>query len=147
MAVKFGITAGLLAVAAYIVAYFISLDAFLSQLLFYLTLSVYLIAMYRLADKTVASGKDSFKEIVRPLFICYLVANAIYFLFYYIMITMVNPEIYTQQTALMAPKMKQLAIEDTNLEFKLSHYILYYFQSAIFGFIVSASIAFSKKQS
>ena len=147
MAVKYGLAAGAITVLVFTLAYLINFDIYLSSIFYWSTTSIYLVAMYMLAAKVTDNGGETFREIVRPLFICYLVANLVFFVFNYIMITYVDTTIYPEQCLRMVSKMKQLELEDTDMTFKLSNYVLQYFQSAIGGFIISASIAFSKKQS
>ncbi len=147
MSIKYGLLAGFLIVLFYLIAYFISIELFLSQGLYWITLAVYIGAMYMLALETVKEQPLNFREIVRPLFVCFLLANAIYYLFYYIMITYVDPSIYELQISKMASGFSKMKMEQKDMSFQLSHYILSYFQAAIGGFVVASAIAYSKKQS
>ena len=147
MAVKYGIVIGLITIVLYLVSYMISLDLFLSTGLYYFTLLLYIAGMYFLAKKEVAGGARHFRDIVRPLFICFLVANLIYYIFYYIMITYVNPDIYEMQATRLASGLEKLNVRQMDTTFTMGAYILTYFQTAIGGFIIAALIAYTQKQS
>ena len=147
MAIKFGIIAGLATIATFLLAYTISIDAFLSQWIYWGTMLFYVIAMVLLANKVVDQGAVHFREIVRPLFICFLIANLIYYTFYFIMITYVNPDIYTEQVNRMSVGLQDLNIKEVDMSFQFGRYALSYFQAAIGGFMIASSISYSKKQS
>lgn len=147
MALRYGLAAGLLTVTLYFLCYLFNIDLFLSQGLYWVSMVIYIFAMYHLSNKIVESGLTTFKEIVRPLFICFLVANGLYYAFYFVMITSVDPEIYQLQIQRMSTDLQELDMTASDTEFKIHHYILSYFQAAIGGFVLAATIAYSKKQS
>jgi hypothetical protein len=147
MAIKFGMLTGAITLLIYTLAYFIGIDLFLSQGIYWLTMAVFIGAMYVLAQKTTAQGHVDFRSIVRPLFICFLIANAMYYIYYYVMITYVDPSIYEQQVSRMADGLENLDIENRDTSFQPYAYILSYFQAAIGGFIMASAISYSKKES
>ena len=147
MAARYGLMAGAITVVIYCLAYFINPDLFLSPLVYWTTLALYVIFMLDLASKSVKQGIHNFRDLVRPLFVCFLIANAVYYCYYYIMITYIDPSIFDVQVNKMAEGFKQLNLESKESSFKWSEYILSYFQAAIGGFAIAAVIAYSKKQS
>ena len=147
MAVKFGLLTGAVTLVIYTLAYFIGIDVFLSQGIYWLTMFVFVAGMYLLAQKTVDAGLVDFRSIVRALFICFLIANAMYYLYYYFMINYVDPDIYLQQVARMNPGLEKLNIDETDTSFDLVKYVLSYFQAAIGGFLIASAISYSKKES
>ncbi len=146
MAIRFGLAAGLITCAIYAVAYLISIESFLSPYLHWGSLSIYIIAMYMLAEIVIKS-KSEFKDIVRPLFICFLIANLAFYVFYYIMLHFVDPDIYEMQVRMLTKGLDELDIEDMDTSFTLSGYFLAYFRAAIGGFAIASIIAYTKKQS
>lgn len=147
MAIKFGLLTGVVTLILYTIAYVMGMDIYLSQGLYWISMIVFVALMYVLAQKTVDSGQDDFRSIVRPLFICFLIANAMYYVYYFIMINYIDPEIYTEQVSRMTKGLEKLNIEEKDTSFDLFKYVLSYFQAAIGGFLIASAISYSKKQS
>lgn len=139
--------AGAITVLIYSLAHLIKPELFLSPLIYWGTMIIYIGFMYDLALRQIREKPLQFRELVRPLFICFLVANALYYLYYYIMITYVDPSIFDAQVNKMTDGLKQLNLQSKETGFKWSEYLLSYFQAAIGGFAMAAVIAYSKKQS
>lgn len=141
-----GIGLGICTVIIYLLAYLISPAYFLSSIVYWATWIMYLLVIYRLSQKAVEQGVVTFQGIIRPLFVTYLVANAIYYIFYYVMVYEVDANLLQIQQQQMVQGLAELNIESTDLQaFTWKNYFFTYIQSAIGGFIVAASIAYSQK--
>lgn len=82
---RYGIEAGVVTVLLLLLAYFVDKKLMLSAGVYWGTLAVYLFAMVRAVE---AVRRDlgetaALKQLVRPAFVTYLVANVFFYLFYY----------------------------------------------------------------
>lgn len=146
LGIKWGIGLGIITVAIYLIAYILNPAYFLSSIVYWATWIIYLLIMYHVSQKVVAQGVVTFQGIIRPLFVTYLVANAIYYLFYYVMVYEIDANLLQIQQQQMVEGLAQLNIESTDIQaFTWKNYFFTYVQSAIGGFIVAASMAYSQK--
>ena len=150
-AVKYGVIGGILTVLVYTVMYAVNKEWLLSAGLHWSSLLIYLAAMIYTADLALKAGLTDFKGILKPVFICFLVANLIYYLYYYILTVGIDPGLAEMQVQQMLDKMEELQggpIDPEKMKQRglLSSYVFSYFQGALGGFILSAIIALAKKQ-
>jgi hypothetical protein len=149
--VIYGIVGGLTTILVYSILYFINKSYLLSPVFYWSSLLIYIGAMIYTADVSVKQGKTDFKQILKPVFICFLIANLLYYLYYYILTVEIDPGLAELQMERMIEKMKELNSDTlpTKADMKegiLSSYVFSYFQGALGGFILSAIVAFAKKQ-
>ena len=149
--VLYGAIGGIVTVFFYVIVYSINKEFLLSPWIHWSSLLIYVAVMIVTADQAVRADLTDFKGILKPVFICFLVANLIYYLYYYILMVEIDPALAEMQMQQMMEKMEELQgspVQTDELDQRgiLSSYVFAYFQGAVGGFILSAIIAFAKKQ-
>lgn len=150
--------AGLLTVATYYGVYGINKASILSELLSWGTLVYYFLAMIivNLLWKNRQGGVLEFKDALKSAFLVFLVANAIYYLFFF-WIYNADTQLFDIQVELMKEKAltfpagsdarKQLeSLEGASPEVGAGYCVSRYFMGAIYGFILSLILAMLIKQ-
>lgn len=154
----YGSVAGLLTIAVYLAAYASDKNLIFKPWIGYGTYLFYIVAMYYVAVKTRDLTEDAFpwKEALRTAFLTFLVANTVYYLFYYFL-HQSDPELAAIQKELvreMLPKIsspEQLkesmkALESDDFRLRPGQALLGWAQGAIFGFALAAAIAVITKR-
>jgi len=100
-------------------------------------------------------GVKPFKELIRPGFICFLIANLIYHVFYFIMLKWVDTDLLIASNEYMTEYMNNLnatrqpgKIEDLSAgsqSIALSSSFFAYVKEIILGFIIAAILAFFRR--
>lgn len=141
-----GLGIGSLTILIYAIAYFIQPALFLSTAVYWTTWLIYVIGLYQLSQIVVKNGGITFQAILRPLFIAYLVANLLYYIFYYLMVYEIDVTLLQLQQEQLAKGLAELNMDGMGeATFTWKDYFFTYIQSAISGFIVAAAIAYSQK--
>jgi len=154
-ALKFGAIAGIATVIFLFLFYWIERELMLSPGIIWSTTFLYFIGMYMapLELRKENEGYLDFKTALRAAFIVWVVANAIYHAFQYVLYNFLDPEMLSVQKNYMQKNIGQLenmVSEDyletfsNNLEllnYDLGTVIFTYFSSLVAGFFFSAVIA------
>ena len=100
---------------------------------------LYLVLMYR-AVKSAAPG--DFRSALQPAFLTFVVANALFYLFYYLLFGVFDPGLVDLQRETMVsdPRFGQ-AFENYDLKVTLGNTFFRYCYSLIGGFILSLGVA------
>ena len=120
---------------------------------------IYLIGMIKAGQSIVkAEPNQDFRFIIRPIFVVFLVANLIYFVYYYLLFNVIDPDLVAGQKAYflqMAASHGQITEENRQVflqetmqgELTSARAVLYnYASGAIGGFALSAALAFVLKR-
>ncbi len=153
-----GLIAGLLTVGTYFGIYKIDKTTMLSEVLNWGSLVYYFLAMLtvNLLWKNRQGGVLEFREALKAAFLVFLVANFIYYLFFY-WIYNADAQLFDIQVLLMKEKAltfpagsdarKALeSMEATSAEIGVGYCVKRYFMGAIYGFILSLILAMLIKQ-
>lgn len=137
---RWGILAGGLIVTAFAAAYFMNREWVLSRGLWLGTGLIYLLAMWR-AQSTVDS--EDLKDLIRPGFLVFVVANALFYLYYHLLFASFDPDLVKLQAQLL-----EAGGEDPGKAMlpTLGSSFFAYIQSLIFGFAAAGGIAFLMRQ-
>lgn len=140
---RWGIIAGGIVVALFAGVYFLNRPLVLSRGLWLGSGLIYVLAMWQ-AQKTVEEGE--LKEYIQPGFLVFVVANALFYLYYYFLFSVFDPELVDLQAELLRESGQDPkdAPDPT-----LGSTFFAYVQSLIFGFAIAAGIGFvlSRRQS
>ena len=160
-AVNYGILAGVGAVAYFLLFYFINKRLMLSPAVNWGSVAIFILFMVlacrRQGDLQEAFG---FKEALRTAFLTYLVADVIYYVFYYVLHGMVDPELAVIQQEMMLETTERLGemlgsdvleedigkLSREDLEIRPGGLLLSLSWSLIGGFIISLIIAIFTKR-
>ncbi|MBV6439164.1 MAG: DUF4199 domain-containing protein [Haliscomenobacteraceae bacterium CHB4] len=107
-AVKYGLLGGATVVFYFAILYFIKKELFLNTWLYWASMAIYLLFMWRAAredceEKGVARD---FREILRTPFIVFLLINLLFWLFWYTL-HLADPELLQMENALQLNYLKQ----------------------------------------
>ena len=153
-----GIIAGLLTVATLYILYQLHKPYMLYMLPYWGTLVFYALAMLgvNLLWKNQHSGILAFRRSIQLSFVVFLVANVIFFLFYYwifnsdqelVVIQKEMMETFAESFPIGSEQRKQMeSVEISSTEITIGHCINKYARGAIGGFLLSALIALLVKQ-
>ena len=140
---RWGIIAGGIVVALFAGVYFMNRPLVLSRGLWLGSGLIYALAMWQ-AQKTVEDGE--LKQYIQPGFLVFVVANALFYLYYYFLFGVFDPELVELQAELVreSGQSPKDAPDPT-----LGSTFFAYAQSLIFGFALAAGIGFilSRQQS
>ncbi len=154
-AIKFGVISGVATVIFLFLFYWIEKELMLSPGIIWSTTFLYFIGMYMapLELRNENGGYLDYKTALRASFIVWVIANAIYHAFQYILYNFLDPEMLSVQKNYMHKNMGVLegAVSEEYLEtfsenlellnYDLGTVIFTYFSSLVAGFIFSAVIA------
>ncbi len=137
---KNGLLAGVYRTAAFSMAYALNPALIFHAAWIWGTYVIYVALMFR---ATFASEEKEFREVVRQPFVVFIVAQLIFYLFYYILFTFIDPGLYDLQLKLLA-EAGQLPnrAERESLIITPANYFFSYLLSLIGGFALSSVIAF-----
>lgn len=140
---RWGVIAGVVVVALFVVIYYLNREFVLDRKLWLGSTVFYLFAMYQ-AQKPVVS--DDIKEYIQPGFMTFVIANAIFYIFYHLLFTQIDPGLLDVQAQLLE---SQGYLDDAGgregLEPTFSKTFFDYTRSLIVGFVLAAAIGFGLK--
>ena len=151
--VLFGSIAGLLTVLLFVVIYLIDKPQVFSPWVAYSPILLYIGAMYMAAVKTSEETEGPFpwKDALRVAFLTYLVANAWFYIFYYV-VHQADPSLAVLQKEIMREALPMFTepaklpeaykqLDEQNFQISLGQALLGWAQSAILGFGLAALVA------
>lgn len=153
-AVKFGLLAGLGTIIFLFLFYWIDKKLILSPEIIWSTMLLYLIGMYMapVEERKINEGYLDFKTALRSAFIVWIVANAIYHSFNYILYNFLDSEMLNIQKqyvrdnmgnleGLMGEENYELFMENIDqMNYNFSTVLMAYLTSLFGGFIIAAII-------
>ncbi len=151
--IKYGIIAGVGTILYMLLFYFIDQRMMLGPWVYRSTLLIYVIMMFMavFAARKSGDGLIDIKEAIRIAFQTFIVANVLFYVFYYLLFNMFDPELVTLQKEMMmefqeeykdlemAEQLKDMT--EADLAFTLGKAIFSFAKDAITGFIFSLLIA------
>ncbi|MCB0608428.1 MAG: DUF4199 family protein [Lewinellaceae bacterium] len=137
--IRFGAIAGTATVVLFLLFYWIDRPLVNHPALWWGSMILYLVFMYR-AVKSAAPG--DFRSALQPAFLTFVVANALFYLFYYLLFGVFDPGLVDLQRETMVsdPRFGQ-AFENYDLKVTLGNTFFRYCYSLIGGFILSLGVA------
>jgi hypothetical protein len=134
--IRWGIIAGSAVVTTFALVYFIQRPLVLSRGLWLGTGLIYVAAMWWTQSKVVS---DEVKPYIQPGFMVFVVANAIFYLYYHMLFSVFDPELVQLQAGLLQEggQKAEDAVAPT-----LGGTFFAYAQSLIFGFVIASVIGF-----
>lgn len=133
---RWGIIAGGIVVALFAGIYFLNRPLVLSRGLWLGSGLIYALAMWQ-AQKTVEGSE--LKEFIQPGFLVFVVANALFYLYYYFLFAVFDPELVDLQAELLRESGQD---PKSAPELTIGSTFFAYAQSLIFGFALAAGIGF-----
>lgn len=137
---KNGLLAGVYTIAAFSIVYALNPAWMLHRAWFLGSFLIYIVLMFRAA---MSSSGETFRDVVRPPFVVFIVANLIFHLFYYTLFTFIDPGLYDLQLKLLteAGQLPDQADRESLIMTPGKSFFTY-FNSLIGGFALSSVIAF-----
>ena len=161
-AVKYGVIAGILVSALYLILYFISPGLVLSTALTYGGLVIPIAFMVKVAmeEKEANGGFLTFAEALKSTFLVYVVHAVIFYIMYYVLYNYIGPELedLTREKAIaMMDKMSGFMgeeaaekaaeqIDQQDFSYGIGKLMLSLLMSAIGGFIISLIVSLIMKR-
>lgn len=159
---KYGFLGGLCSIVLMLGLYFYS-NAFLEKQLMvhyqanmvkYLIFGVFMyLAIHALQQKD--QSVKPLKDLIKPAFVCFLLANLIYHAFYFVMLKWIDPELITASNEYIAEFMEKMNAErlpgklndakSSSNAISLSSSLFAYAKEVILGFIIAAILAFTRR--
>lgn len=137
---RWGLMAGSLCVSLFAIVYFTNSEWIFSPILWYGSMLIYIFSMWK-AQSPVES--EELKEYIQPGFLVYVVANALFYLYYSLLMTRFDENLVDVHTNLL----KKAKEAGSSLLPVLHDYsLLAYMQSLIIGFVLAAIIGFMIKR-
>ncbi|HQU59746.1 MAG: DUF4199 domain-containing protein [Phaeodactylibacter sp.] len=156
-AVKYGLIAGIGTVAYFLLFYFISTRLMFSPWVYWASLGIYLALMWKALqdEKQDAAGPLAFKDGLRTAFLIFVIANVCYYLFYYLLFGLIDPDLIALQKTVMLESLQQAgsllppeqqqemrrSLESGALAVTPGSVFFTFVRSLIGGFILSAGMA------
>ena len=149
---NYGVLAGVVTIALMLLVYQFDKATMLSRLVYWPSLIIYIAFMYKacLEERKSHGGFLTFQDGLRTAFGTFLIANLIFYVFYYVMFNYVDPglvsiqaETFRAYADAMEPgqaKDMMKAIEKQGFEVTLSSAMLGFAKGAIGGFLLSLII-------
>ncbi|MEL7251559.1 MAG: DUF4199 family protein [Bacteroidota bacterium] len=134
--IRWGIMAGGIVVTLFAGVYFLNRPLVLNRGLWLGTALIYALGMWQ-AQKTV--DDDELRSYIQPGFLTFVIANALFYLYYYFLFAVFDPELVDLQADLLRENGQDPA--DAAVPTVRST-IFTYAQSLIFGFGLAAAIGF-----
>ena len=161
--IKYGVIAGLCAVAYLLIIYLYAQMQLEKQLMVhpYVTMSrhiFYLLFMGAFIHYYLKNAQQvlPLKDMIRPLFVIFLIANGLFYVFYFVMFKYIDPSLLEASNSYMLDFLPEVEIEgvpgkikpgtaDDNVEIGLSATFFAYVREIILGFIFSLVIALFRR--
>ena len=156
-AVRYGLIAGIGIVAYFLLFYSINARLLFNPWVYWASLGVYLALMWKaLQDQQQAGeGPLPFKEGLRTAFLVFVIANLIYYLFYYLLFGLLDPSLVELQKEVMLESLEQSrsllseqqreemlrSLENGELDITPGKVFFTFVRSLISGFVLSAGLA------
>ncbi|MEM8907484.1 MAG: DUF4199 domain-containing protein [Bacteroidota bacterium] len=150
---RYGLIAGLATIAYFLLFYQIDPKLMLGPLVYRSSLLIYLVLMFLAVFKArkEAGGGIELKAALRVAFVTYLIANLLFYGFYYLLFNYFDPELVTLQEEMMKAFLADLDQQDAQelgerlnqdeLQLTFSKTFFSFIKDAIPGFILSFIIA------
>ena len=130
-----GIAAGILTVGVFLLFYFIDRALLLNAWVWWGSLAIYLIFMFRTLRQV---NTTSFRDSLQAVFLVFILANAAFYLFYYLLFSVFDPGLVDLQRQLLAEHpMWQEGNSDADLSVTPTRTLFSFIYSLIGGFILS----------
>lgn len=133
---RWGIIAGGIVVALFAGIYFLNRPMVLSRELWLGSGLIYILAMWQ-AQKTVEGGE--LKSYIQPGFLVFVVANALFYFYYYFLFAVFDPDLVSLQAEMLSESGQNPKDAPSPT---LGNTFFAYVQSLIFGFGMAATIGF-----
>jgi len=106
-AIRYGVIAGLTIVAYFLLFYFIKPRLLFNPFIYWASLGVYIAIVWKaLLDEKKKVGEEyDFQMALRTAFFIFVIANLIYYLFYYILFGLIDPSLIELQKEVMEEAM------------------------------------------
>ncbi len=98
---KWGVIGGALRIGLFVLMYFLGREAMLARELWLGSMLIYAWAMYQ-AQKEVEG--DDLRAYIQPGFLVFVMANALFYVFYYLMFTSIDPSLVDLQVEMLEAK-------------------------------------------
>ncbi|MFK7808218.1 MAG: DUF4199 domain-containing protein [Saprospiraceae bacterium] len=151
---KYGIIAGVATVGYMLLFYLIDRTLILNMKVYWSSLLIYFICMYKACMEIRSSHENEvlhLKDAIRASFITFLIANAIFYIFYYILLNFVDPDLVKLQVEIAQQMYLDIMgeerakpmldrMEEEGFEMTFSKTFFEYAKGAIAGFVFSLLI-------
>lgn len=103
LAIRYGLAAGIGTVAYFLLFYLISPRYMLAYWVWWSSIIIYVVAMVKSIKDEMARSRSSFgfREGLRASFLTFIIANAVFYLFYYLLFSVFDPQLVEMQRELM----------------------------------------------
>jgi len=107
--IKYGLIAGIGTAAYFLLFYFIKKPLLFNPFVYWVSLGFYLALMWRAlqVEKQAVGGSLGFQAALRTTFLVFVIANCIYYLFYYLLYAMIDPGLIDVQREVMRASLEQ----------------------------------------
>ena len=139
-AFRWGLIAGSLCVSLFAVIYFTNTEWLFSPILWVGSMLIYLLAMWKAQSPVV---DEELKAYIQPGFLVYVIANALFYLYYSLLMTRFDANLVKLHSSLLE---KARESGGTLLPVLHDYSLLAYMQSLVVGFAIAAMIAFFLKR-
>lgn len=155
--VKYGIIAGGITVGIYLLFYFIDAELIFNSFLNWATVGLYLAIAWKAVEdeKQAIGGKLEFQQALKVGFTVFVVANLIYYLYYYLLYGVFDPGLEDVQRAVMAETLEarksmlteeqydafKASLEGDGLKVGFQNTLLTYARSLIGYFLIALGLA------
>ena len=143
-----GLVAGFGTVAYLYILFLIEAELYIQAVIVYSSWLIFILCMAIPLILKQSKGALDFKSALKTAFSVYIIGNAIYYVFDYLMLTAIAPQLIPImeeefRAAAASGMLESMQKEAKNIDFspKLSHYLLTFAQSLIVGFLLSALMA------
>ncbi len=150
---KYGLLAGVLAIGYLLLFYLVNRALILNPAVYWSSVLFYLVCMYKacLSARSGYGGLLTFSDGLRTAFTVFLIANLLFYLFYYLLFNYIDPDLVALQEAsfrqfaeMMNPEEARPmleAMEKQGFEMTLTATLFGYAKGAIGGFVLALIVA------
>lgn len=106
-AVKYGLIAGIGTIAYFLLFYFIDKELLFNPFVYWVPLGFYLALMWRALQVGEQGQAPGFRDALRTAFLVFVIANFLYYLFYYLLFGLIDPGLIDLQREVMRESLEQ----------------------------------------
>lgn len=134
-----GLTAGILTLGLFLLSYFVDRALILNPWVWWGSLVIYLIFMFRAVQQV---DSTAFRRSVQAAFLVFVIANAIFYLFYYLLFSVFDPGLVDLQREMLADNpLWQDDNTEVDLSVTIGRTVFSFAYSLIGGFLLALIVS------
>ncbi|MCG8330110.1 MAG: DUF4199 domain-containing protein [Chitinophagales bacterium] len=157
-AIKYGIIAGVIIIVYFLLFYFVEAKLLFNPFVYWASVGIYLAIIWRalVIEKAKIGEEYNFRHALRTAFFIFVIANAMYYLFYYFLFALIDTDLVNLQKEYMAEALEarksmlpkeqyeslQDSLDDGSMDVTPGGVVFTYLRGLIGNFILALGLAY-----